>query len=41
MSSISHSAGRLAAGAASDIVLKSLKKDREKSIVKLVDFIEK
>ncbi len=41
MSSISHSAGRLAAGAASDIVLKSLKKDREKSIVKLVDFMEK
>lgn len=41
MSSISHSAGRLAAGAASDIVLKSLKKDREKSIVKLVDLMEK
>ena len=41
MGTITHKAGRAAVGKATDIVLKNLDKDREKEILKLVDFIEK
>lgn len=41
MGKITHSAGRLAVSKTADIVLKNAKKDREKEIVKLVDFMEK
>ena len=41
MGNLTHAAGRLAVSKVSDVVLKNLDKDREKEIVKLVDFMEK
>lgn len=41
MGNLTHAAGRLAVSKVSDVVLKNLNKDREKEIVKLVDFMEK
>lgn len=41
MGTITHKAGRIAVSKATDIILKNLDKDREKEILKLVDFIEK
>lgn len=41
MGRITHSAGRIAAGKAADVVLKNAQKDRDKEIVKLVDLMEK
>ena len=38
---MTHAAGRLAASAAIDVVLKKVDKDREKGMLGLVDFIEK
>lgn len=40
MGNLTHAAGRLAVSKVSDVVLKNLDKDREKEIVKLVDFME-
>lgn len=41
MGTITHKAGRIAVSKATDIILKNLDKDREKEILKLVDFMEK
>ena len=41
MGTMTHAAGRLAASAAIDVVLKKVDKDREKGMLGLVDFIEK
>lgn len=41
MGTITHKAGRVAVGKAADVVIKNLDKDREKEILKLVDFMEK
>ena len=41
MGTITHKAGRIAVSKVTDVVLKNLDKDREKEILKLVDFIEK
>ena len=41
MGTITHKAGRAAVGKAADVVIKNLDKDREKEILKLVDFMEK
>ena len=41
MGTITHKAGRIAVSKVTDVVLKNLDKDREKGILKLVDFIEK
>lgn len=41
MGNLTHAAGRLAVSKVSDVVLKNLDKDREKEIVKLVDFMKK
>ena len=41
MENLTHAAGRLAVSKVYDVVLKNLDKDREKEIVKLVDFMEK
>ncbi len=41
MGTITHKAGRIAVSKAADIILKNLDKDREKEILKLVDFMEK
>lgn len=41
MGNLTHAAGRLAVSKVSDVVLKNLDKDREKEIVKLVDFMGK
>ena len=40
MGTITHKAGRAAVGKAADVVIKNLDKDREKEILKLVDFME-
>lgn len=40
MGTITHKAGRVAVGKAADVVIKNLDKDREKEILKLVDFME-
>ena len=40
MGTITHKAGRIAVSKVTDVVLKNLDKDREKEILKLVDFIE-
>ena len=41
MGTITHKAGRIAVSKVTDVILKNLDKDREKEILKLVDFIEK
>ena len=41
MGTITHKAGRVAVRKAADVVIKNLDKDREKEILKLVDFMEK
>ena len=41
MGTITHKAGRADVGKAADVVIKNLDKDREKEILKLVDFMEK
>lgn len=41
MGTITHKAERVAVGKAADVVIKNLDKDREKEILKLVDFMEK
>ena len=41
MSNIGHSAARLAASKAFDVVLKNVDKNREKEVCKLIDLMEK